>query len=474
MDPLRAIAREHPDRVAISAGVEWTFEELDAHVDRIAGCLAGAGLDGHTVAILADPSPEAVWLVHAIPRAGCTLAPLNTRWSKRDLVEHQQLVDSAALVCTHRTEQQAALVSQGAQILSLDQPAATRAIHLDTLPSDTPPGPDCDAPHAIVPTTGTSGNPKAATFSLDALTAHCEAAIDRLALSEGDAWLACLSPAHIGGLMLVLRASIYPATLVPQRGFDAATANRLIDEERVTHASLVPTMLKRLVDDREDQRAPDTLETLLIGGDRTPDALLDRALDAELPIALTYGLTEAASQVCTAPPQLVRRKPGTAGPPLDPVDVDTDEDGQIHVRGPTLAEAYLGDDALEPDDGWLATGDAGRIDEDGHLWITGRLSDRIVTGGATVDPARVENVLLEHPGVERACVVGVPDDEWGEIVGAAIVAVEQGALDADTLAAFAHDKLASHQRPRRLAFLDALPDNANGKVDRDAVRERLA
>jgi O-succinylbenzoic acid--CoA ligase len=466
MDPLREQARQRPEAEAISAGASWTFAELDEQADRLARRLAGARVAGRVVAAIVPSGPQAAWTIHGAPRAGATLAMLNPGWTKREFVDHLQLVDPEVVVCTRDTEQHAALVTQGAHIVNLDQPGGTRSMHLETLPEAEPAGLDAADPHTLVPTTGTSGRPKATAFQLDTHVAHARAAVDRLDLSAGDRWLAALSPAHIGGLAVYLRAAVSGACIVPQPTFEPAAVRQAIEAEAVTHASLVPAMLDRLIE--HEAQAPASLETVLVGGDACPNPLLERALDHGWPISLTYGMTETASQACTAPPALVREKPGTVGPPLDTVEIRI-EDERIHVRGETLAEGYLGAELEIDEDGWLATGDAGELDEDGHLWVTGRLSARIVSGGASVDPVEVEDVLREHPGVAEACVVGVPDERWGEIVTAAVVPREVGTLDAETLATFCEGKLANPKRPRAWTFLDELPRNANGKVDRGAV-----
>lgn len=470
IDPLRATTAQHPERPAVEAGATWTFAELDEAADRLARRLAGARLSGYNVAALLPSSPQFAWALHGVPRAGATLAPLNAGWTKRELVDHLGLVQPEAVLCTSETEQQAALVTQGAHLINLDTPQGTRSVHLETLPEADPPGVEEADPHTVVPTTGTSGSPKAARFGLDAHLSHADAAVDRLQLTPGDTWLAPLSPAHVGGLALYLRASTYGASVVPLARFDPDAVLHAIEEAHVTHASLVPAMLDRLVDATDE--APGSLETVLVGGDACPDPLLEQALTDDWPVALTYGLTEAGSQVCTAPPELTRDKPGTAGPPLDGLEVDVNG-GEIHVRGPTLFDGYLAAEDPRDEEGWLATGDAGEFDEDGHLWVTGRLSERIVTGGATVDPAEVENVLREHPGVAEAAVVGVDDDKWGQIVTAAVVEREPGTLAAETLSGFCQDKLSSPKRPRAWTFVDELPRNANGKVDRRKVVEQV-
>ena len=168
--------------------------------------------------------------------------------------------------------------------------------------------------------------------------------------------------------------------------------------------------------------------------------------------------------MATAPPGLVADKPGTVGLPIDGLELRIREDGEICARGGTVSPGAA------DEEGWLATGDLGRIDGDGHLWITGRISDRIVTGGATVDPRSVEVVLEGLPGVSAAAVAGVPDDVWGEAVVALIVPDPGVGADPKALMAQARERLSASELPRRVEFADTLPLNANGKTDRGAVR----
>jgi O-succinylbenzoic acid--CoA ligase len=213
---------------------------------------------------------------------------------------------------------------------------------------------------------------------------------------------------------------------------------------------------------------------VLVGGAGTPQSLLARALQAGWPVALTYGLTEATSQVATSPPEATRAKPGSVGRPLPGVDVRIAADGEILVRGATLASSYVGrgTEALVDADGWHHTGDMGRQDEAGDLWIVGRRVDRIVTGGVTVDAVEVEEALRSHPQVADACVVGIPDATWGELV-AAWIEPGQGALDLDELDEHLRSRLTAAKLPRRYHVEPGLPRNPNGKVERLRVREAL-
>jgi O-succinylbenzoic acid--CoA ligase len=289
-----------------------------------------------------------------------------------------------------------------------------------------------------------------------------------LGLTESDRWYASLSLGHIGGLALVHRVARVGCTLLVRGRFTAEALGALIDREGLTHASLVPVMLRRLLDVRAGEPVPTHLRCLLVGGAPAGGSLVPDAIGQGYPIALTYGLTEACSQVATAPPDLVVKKPGTVGAPMDGLALRLGDDGEISVRGDTVSPGAA------DEVGWLATGDLGRLDEDGHLWVTGRIGDRILTGGATVDPRSVEAILEGLAGVSGAAVVGIPDEVWGESVVALIVPAAGADVEREELIAEARERLSAAQLPRRVEFADSLPVNANGKIDRVAVRAAFA
>jgi O-succinylbenzoic acid--CoA ligase len=270
---------------------------------------------------------------------------------------------------------------------------------------------------------------------------------------------------------MIHRAGVVGCTLVTRPRFDAGELADLIDGSEVTHASLVPVMLRRLIDARGSRPAPPSLRCLLVGGAATPAALLDRALELGYPISLTYGMTETTSQVATATPDEVRGKPGSVGKPLSGVEVEIDPpivggSGTIRVRGPTLAP---GSSLTET--GWLDTGDLGHFDADGDLWVTGRASDRIVTGGVRVEPIEVEAVLEAHPSAREVAVVGVPDVEWGERIVAVVVPEDsERPPTLEGLLEFSRSRLASSKRPRSLTIVSELPRTTNGKLDRARLR----
>lgn len=329
---------------------------------------------------------------------------------------------------------------------------------------------------AILWTSGTSGRPRGVALGHAGLIASAEAAAERLSLGSDDVWLASLSPAHVGGLALMTRALLLGSTLVLRGKTRPEEIPALLrgapNRPPVTHLSLVPTQLQRLLDAWGDDPPPRSFRLALIGGARTPGDLAERAFLTGWPVALTYGMTEMTSQVATAAPAEVLYDPEAVGRPLRDVEIKIDASGEIWTRGPTRALAYLGTDELLVDvEGWVHTGDLGELDASGRLRVTGRRSDRILSGGVTVDAHEVEAALRAHPGVAAAAVVGLPDAEWGERVAAVIAPHPGSALDVAALDDWCRSRLSVAKVPRVWRIVDSVPLNANGKVDRPGLRE---
>lgn len=435
----------HADAVAIVSGsAVLSYAELSHHVDLRAAELVQESPQRGASILEARATVAGVVDLLAMWRLGMVPAPLNTR-------------------------------------LTPGERAAAKA-GLEGV--DLPPG-----SQVVLWTSGTTGTPRGVALSWENLASSVSAVAERLELTAHDRWLASLSPAHVGGLVLMVRSIVLGGTLVTiegsHDGFDVDAVSRILDGSGLpegalppTHVSLVPTQLSRLLQHRSDRPAPPDLSCALIGGAHAPVSLIERAHEGRWPIALTYGTTEMSSQIATAPPALVRSKPGTAGPPLRGTEVRIGEDGAIAVRGQTRALAYVGTAGaptppeITDEDDWYETGDLGRLDAEGHLWLTGRRGDRIVSGGVTVDALEVEEALRSHPAVFDCCVVGIPDPEWGERVGAWVEPVV-GEFDVDDVSAQLRDRLSAAKLPRVWHVAAGLPRNANGKVDRSAVRAEL-
>lgn len=460
----------HPHGVAVDDGKRaWSYRDLSLEAETLARRLrvGGAG-PGRSVAVAGRLTGGLLAALHGIWKAGAAVVPLGSGWTEVETDRALDLVAPDLLLVGEVPRELPGFLASGTgrptfRLDSEGPPHLPLLPDSATAPADLP-GLAEDGVAAHILTSGTSGRPRVVGITCGNLRASAEGSRERLALGPADRWYASLSISHIGGVALLTRAALLGSTLVARGAFDLPAFSSLVREKAITHASLVPTMLHMALESWGASPPPHALRCLLIGGAPARDALVGAALEAGLPIALTYGLTEASSQVATAPPPLVREKPGTVGEPLHGIRIRVTEDGELLVGGPTVAPGAVGEDS------WLHTGDFARLDGEGHLWMTGRASDRIISGGVNVDPAEVERALEADSSVEEAVVVGIPDPAWGERVVAVVVPGAPHGPSADVLAARMRAVLSPAKRPRAIHFVDSIPRNPNGKVDREKIR----
>lgn len=460
---VRAAARERSgDPALIDARGATTWSELARDVEACIERLASIGIDGRDpetrIAVIGAPERERVIDVLAAIELGVPLVMLHPRWTR---------------------EERRAVVAECAPRIVLGDDSVERR---ETRPNTTDRavvartavnsgswmGGSC--PLAILHTSGTTGRAKGAILSRDAFVAAARASHATLPLGPRDRWLLCMPIAHVGGLSIVVRCLIARAAVVIAGPFDVERVRASMGRDRPTLVSLVPTMLARLLD--AGWRGHDELRAVLLGGAACPDRVLERAIEAGLPIRTTYGLTEACSQVTTSRVD-VRAIDEGAGEPLPGIEVRID-DGTIRVRGASMLSGWFPPGAHPAPldaEGWYDTGDLGRFDARGRLHVLARRTDLIVTGGENVYPAEVEAALERVPGVRAACVFGVPDDTWGQLVAAAIV-VGDDADDDRAVVTTAAATLARFKLPRRIARVEGLVVAASGKLDRRATAER--
>ena len=408
---LNAAAAKHPDRIAIE-GPERTLTY--AELREAAGARAGA-VRARRVALALPAGEEFVIALHACLLAGAAVVPIDLRLSAAE------------------QEQRRA----GADLVATEPVAPARGPVADV-------GRDHDV--AVMHTSGTTAAPKPIVLTHGNFLASALGSAVALGLDPAERWLCPMPLTHVGGLSIPIRSSIYATTAVLHGQFETeAVLNELMDPaRRTTLVSLVPTMLSRLLD--AGLRRPPALRWALLGGGPIAPELLDRAAEAGVPVAPTYGMTEACSQIATF------------GWPLAGVEVRTAGDGEVLVRGPIVSPGAVADD------GWLHTGDLGRFDDRNRLEIVGRKADTIVTGGENVAPAEVEAALLEHPAVADAAVHPRADPEWGEAVVATIVLRDGATAGPDELRAHCAARLAAFKVPKSVEFADGLPRTASGKL----------
>jgi O-succinylbenzoic acid--CoA ligase len=319
---------------------------------------------------------------------------------------------------------------------------------------------DLDAIHCRILTSGTSAGPRPVGLTYGNHVWSAVGSAFNLGVDPEDRWLCCLPLSHVSGLSIVMRSVIYGTTAVVQPRFDVDAVAAALEDGTITLVSLVATMLSRLLAAGVNLSRP---RAILVGGGPVPSEALEEASGRGARVVQTYGLTEAASQVTTLTPADAGRKLGSAGRPLLTTHLRI-SDGEILVQGPTVAPGFA--DA----DGWLHSGDLGRIDDEGFLYVEDRIDDLIVSGGENVVPSEVEEVLLRHPEVAEAAVVGREDPEWQQAVTAVVVPREGARLDAEELRRHCAASLGRHKVPKRIELVSELPRTQSGKLLRRALR----
>jgi fatty-acyl-CoA synthase len=483
------------DRVAVGNRVGGlTMADLSARAHRCGALMAERA--GERV-VLVDLNSEAVPLVlFGAALAGKPFVPVNYR-----------LTDDQLRAIVARTAPATVVVGEGIaeRLGSIEGiELITRSELLDQVAGDIE-GDDGSAlgdsdPESVAVllfTSGTTGEPKAAVLRHQNLASYIISTVEFLGAEEDEAALVSVPPYHIAGISAVLSSVYSGRRIVYLEAFDPADWVAQARAEGVTHAMVVPTMLGRILDVIEaDGGGLPAMRTLSYGGGPMPAPVIERAIRLlpDVGFVNAYGLTETSSTIALLGPDDhrqafasddpdVRARLGSVGQPLptvevsirdaDGVAVDAGETGEVWVRGEQVSGEYLGRDG-GVDDGWFRTRDAGHLDAAGYLYVHGRLDDVIVRGGENLSPGEIEEVLLQHPDVEEAAVVGIPDTEWGERVVAAVVLVDGGSVGEDELRDFVRERLRSTKTPERIAIRAELPFNETGKLLRRTLREELA
>ncbi|WP_327053547.1 AMP-binding protein [Halomicrococcus gelatinilyticus] len=517
LPPLfRRALEKHADRTAVVSGERrLTYGDLDARSSALANALVGMGVDpGDRVAVLLSNRPAYVVVDLAIVAAGAARLPLNPMLSPSE-VEHV-LSDSGAstVVCdaAHAdvlAEVAPALATSLDVVLVGGDEAETPRIENATVSryddllaeeSTTPPAVDVEpgdvAGHFY--TGGTTGQPKGVVYSQAGLAASLYAHLAELGFDGCDTGLVVTPLSHSAGTFLWANL-LAGATTVIRDGFDVERTLGTIESREVTWTFMVPTMVYRLLDRGVDEWDLASLDRLLYGAAPMRPDRLREGIEALGPVFFQfYGQTEVPNLVTTLGRQEHAaaaaasdadgddraKRLRSAGQPCLLVDVrivdpetgdprPTGEPGEVAVASPYAFERYHErpeETARTLRDGWVHTGDVGRFDEDGYLYLLDRKRDVIITGGMNVYSHEVEDALGDHPEIRDVAVFGIPDDDWGEAVHAVVVAGSE-ALTAGDVRAHADELLADYKKPKSVAFADDLPTTAHGKVDKATLRD---
>lgn len=479
----------HPERIALVDGPNrLTTAELSELADGGAGVIAAS--DAEHVVYVGSGGVMQPLLIFASARAGRAYTPINYRLSAEGVQELIGRLPDPLVIVDERYREM--IGDAGKRVLSSEE-------FLAAAPTAEPAAEfaDPEAVAIVLFTSGTTSKPKAVELSHANLTSYITGTVEFDSADDTDAALICVPPYHIAGVNAAMSNLYAGRKMVYLANFDARDWVRLVADEKVTTATVVPTMLDRIVTalEQEPVELP-TLRNLAYGGSKVGLPLVRKALQLlpHVGFVNAYGLTETSSTIAVLTPEDHRtahgnpdeaaaKRLGSVGQPVPGIEVQIRGDdgsvlgpgevGELFVRGEQVSGKYTGIGSMLDEQGWFPTKDIAMLDDAGYLFITGRSDDTIIRGGENIAPAELEDVLVEHPHVHQVAVVGVEDPQWGQAIVAVVVPAAGVDPDADELREHVRKFLRGSRTPDRVVFCDELPTNATGKLLRREIIENL-
>jgi long-chain acyl-CoA synthetase len=486
-------ASSNPDRTAVVSGdLRLTTQQLSDLADGGAGVVAESGA-GH-VAYVGIGGAMLPVLIFAAARAGVPFTPLNYRLSAEGIQALIERLPEPLVIVDSRYQD---MLGDSSKRVMLSDEFLTAARGAEPGP-DIPVFADPESVAIVLFTSGTTSQPKAVELSHNNLTSYVTGTVEFDSAAELDAALICVPPYHIAGVGAALSNLYAGRKMVYLPNFDAGEWVRLISAEHVTTATLVPTMLDRVVAVLESGGHDLTsLRNLAYGGSKVGLPLVRRALELLPGVGFVnaYGLTETSSTIAVLTPDDHRaalsaveaaavKRLGSVGRPVPGIELEIRDDegkvlapgqtGELFVRGEQVSGRYTGIGSVLDENGWFPTKDIAMLDEEGYLFIGGRSDDTIIRGGENIAPAELEEVLVEHPHVRDVAVVGVEDPQWGQAIVAVVVPRPGAEPDPEELREHVRKALRGSRTPDRVVFRDELPTTPTGKVLRREIIEDLA
>ncbi|GER72328.1 o-succinylbenzoate--CoA ligase [Weizmannia acidilactici] len=456
-----------------------TFVELYKQVKETAQKLAGRGMQPEdTAAVLLKNRPQTVVILHALQQLRVRTLFLNHRLTTVEM--QYQLQDSGAkwLITEKDFQEKSVVLKEKVQVIQRETLAALPSADYEEAAEFT-----LDDVCSIMYTSGTTGKPKGVLQTYGNHWWSAAGSALNLGLREEDVWLCAVPLFHISGFSILMRSVFYGMPVYLMEKFNEKEAVKLLQSGCITIMSVVANTLQRILNELGEKSLHPNVRCMLLGGGPAPRPLLEACAEKQISVFQSYGMTETSSQIVTLAPEDSLRKIGSAGKPLFPAQIrivsegrecKPFEHGEIAVKGPNVTIGYLNrPDANEKSfrDGWFFTGDIGYLDDEGFLYVMDRRSDLIISGGENIYPAEVEEVLLAHPDILEAGVVGMEDEKWGQ-VPAAFIVTKKEVLESE-LQAFCEVRLAKYKIPKKFFTVSDLPRNASNKLMRRKLLEWL-
>jgi O-succinylbenzoic acid--CoA ligase len=437
---------------------------------------------GDRIGVLSQNSIDYAIGIYAVNRIGASTVPLNLRLTEKDW--KQQLALSQCRMILSDKDHYDRANSLGLPVYILEDAVQTsvksKAEKVEQVVSENI---MLDKEASVIFTSGTKGIPKGVILTNSNYYYSALASNSNIKLAAGDCWLLSLPLYHVGGLSILHRCALAGASVYVSHGFDCQEIDSLMDASKITHLSLVPTIMQRLIESRGDEPMPDTVKVILLGGAQTPKKMVKKIREFRLPVLTTYGMTESASQITSMSAGDPADKLLTSGRPLQYVQlriVDSEGkdlppyvEGEIIVKGKTLFKGYLNRDVRGEwyDDQWFVTGDKGYLDSDGYLIVTGRVDDMFVSGGENIYPGEIEVEAASYPHIRACAVIAVDDREWGKRPVLFVEPSGKAEFDEQEMAAYLKTILPKIKIPDKIISLNRLPRAAIGKIDYAALRK---
>ncbi|OAH62572.1 o-succinylbenzoate--CoA ligase [Domibacillus aminovorans] len=457
-----------PDRRAlVFENKTWTFAEMYNETLKKASVLSLSGIKkGDFCGVLAANRPDMIFTIQALQQIGAVAVMLNSRLTAKEIEWQLRDANASHLLFDSLHEKKASAIS-GIPSISISSNSTDEQFTPRDLFSM---GEIC----SIMYTSGTTGRPKGVIQTYGNHYASVTASALNLGLHVDDSWLCTVPLFHISGYSILMKSVLYGMEVRLVEKFDASVINESLQNGEATIISVVSAMLSNMINRLSGTYSP-RFRCMLLGGGPAPVSILEQCKQKNIPVFQTYGMTETSSQIVTLAPEYTMEKLGSVGKPLFPcaVKIDGENEGEILVSGPNVTTGYLNrQEANESSfqDGWFRTGDIGRLDADGFLYVLDRRSDLIISGGENIYPAEIESVLTSHHAIREAGVAGVADEKWGSVPAAFYVANHP--VTSEELAAFCIEKMARYKVPAYFIETAELPRNASNKLMRRELAAR--